>query len=485
MSFTSPKKRLRSTKKKSSSRSFVPKSYQEVAIKFGLKRPAAGFFLAPGLGKTAIILHIFKILKKLDLVDELVVLAKKKIVYHVWPREIKKWNIPHGYSIVHGKDKEEKLWNDAPIKITNYDSLQWLKKQKKWFRRKKRIMLACDESSKLKNTGTARFKNLKKILPFFARRYILTGSPAPNGLMGVFGQVYVLDFGNALGQFITHFRNEFFYPTGFGGYDWKLQKGAKKRIFERLKPLIIRYGNDQLDLPPLTFIDRFVKLPVKARALYTELEKEFIVKFTDGDIVAANAAVASGKLRQIANGGVFYSASGEPCSAKKARTWATTHDEKCASLVDLLEELNGEPALIAYEFEHDVHRIKKYITKYSPELAKDTVFITSGMKEKTVMSILRRWDRGEIKALFGHPDSIAHGLNLQGKGGIVIFFALTWNLENYEQFIQRVWRQGQKRRVLVYRIIAKDTVDQLVILALKRKDVEQQSLLDAMERHYG
>lgn len=432
-----------------------------------------------------IALLIFKILKKLGFVDELMVLAKRRIIYEVWPEEIEKWGLPFKYVIVHGKNKEEALWEKADVRLMNYESLEWWKKQNKWFRRGKRVMLVCDESSKLRHTKTIRFKSLKKRLRHFVRRYLLTGSPAPNGLQGLFGQMYVLDFGERLGQFITHFRNEFFVPTGYMGHDFKLMKGAEKRIFKRIRDLVIRYGTDELDLPPLTFLDRKVKLPKKAMRQYLEMEKEFILEYQEGSIVAANAAVASGKLRQIANGGAFYSADGEVRSVdskKKSRRWRTIHEEKCANLVELLEELQGEPALVAIEYRHDKERIRAYLKKHAPQF-KDAPFVDSQMKDKEFAKIKKKWDKGELPVMFGNPDSIAHGLNLQGKGGIVVFFSMTWNLENYEQFIQRVWRQGQKRRVIVYRIIAKNTVDEIMVAALKQKDKTQQALLKAMEKH--
>ena len=459
-------------------RRFKPKRYQYASVKFGVSRPAAGFFLAPGLGKTIIILMIFKILKTLGLVDELLVIAKRRICYEVWPKEIRKWDrtCHFSYAIVHGRHKEEALWAKCDIRIMNYDSMDWFKRQRKWFRRGKRVMLACDESSKLRHTRTLRFRSLKKVLPHFVRRYIATGSPAPNGLMGIFGQIYVLDFGDRLGQYITHFRNKYFTPSGYMGYKWKLMKGADKKIFERIKPLVIRYGNDELDLPPLTPLFRKVKLPPKAREIYDEMEREFIVRLENDDIVAANAAVASTKLRQMANGGVFYN--------ERSKGYRLIHDAKVENLVDLLEELNGEPALVAYEYKHDIERIKKYLKKHAPQF-KDAPFVGGHTKDKELRKLLRKWDKGEIPVMFGNPASIAHGLNLQGKGGIVIFFSLTWNLEDYEQFIQRVWRQGQKRRVLVYHIVAKNTVDDAILLALASKDRTQKALLNAMEHHYG
>jgi hypothetical protein len=480
MSSTPVKKRSRR-----STISFQPKSYQKECIKFGLSRPAAGFLLAPGLGKTAIVLHIFKILKKLNLVDELMVLAKKRIVYDVWPDEIKKWEgLDFDYRILHGGKKNIRTTKKSDIWLMNYEGLPWLVKQKAFFKRTNaegkpvRIMLACDESSKLKSSSTVRFRKLKKILPNFIRRYIMTGSPIPNGLIGIFSQVYVLDFGATFGQYITQFRNEYFQPKGYMGYDWEIQEGAEKRIFKKLRPLVIRYGNDQLDLPPLTFVDRWVKLPAHSRRRYDEMEQEFVMQIKNHEILAANAAVASGKCRQIANGGIYlardYDENGKPIGTRK---YIRTHDRKCEELVNLIEELNGEPAFVAYEFHHDLARLRRYFPK-APVL-------NSSTSDAEAAKLKRDWNAGKIPLLFAHPDTAAHGLNMQGSGGIVIFFSMTWNLENYEQFIQRVWRQGQKRRVIVYRILARGTVDEIILATLKRKDHTQQSLLKAMEQHYA
>jgi SNF2 family DNA or RNA helicase len=206
--------------------------------------------------------------------------------------------------------------------------------------------------------------------------------------------------------------------------------------------------------------------------------------FKDGAVVAANAAVASGKCRQIANGAVFYDDFGDIADEKKpfTRKWKAVHDAKLDNLVELLEELNGEPALVAYEFRHDKERIKQYMKKHAPQFA-NAPFIDGATKPHELSKYKKRWDKGLEPVMFAHPATAGYGLNLQGKGGIVVYFAMTWNLEDFEQFYQRVWRQGQKRRVLVYLIMAKNTVDELMYKSIKIKDAGQQRLLKAMERH--
>jgi len=446
------------------------------------------------LGKTAIILFIFKILRDLGLVDRLFVISKKKIIQNVWPREVKKWkgleNIK--VSIVHGKRKEA-LQAPADIYLMNFEGLPWLKKQKRLLKSKGKVMLHIDESSRLRNHNTQRFRALKKILPIFVRRYIGTGSPAPRGLMNLFSQVFILDMGAALGKWITEYRNNYFMPSGYMGREWVIQDGGEKRIFKRIKPMVIRYGHDQLDLPPLKVINRWVELPPKARKMYDELEEEFVVQWQSREIVAANAAVASGKLRQIANGGIFVDQRGrymdgdwEKDRKLKKRKFLTVHDEKEANLLDLLEELSGEPALVAVEFKHDYQRIQSHFKKEgAPKEFWNAPLIDGGTKDEVVNRIIDEWEEGEHPVVFGNPESIAHGLNLQGKGGIVVYYAMTWNLENYEQFYQRVWRQGQRRRVLLYRILARNTVDEVMRLSIKMKDKTQRSILKAMEKTYG
>jgi len=440
------------------------------------------------LGKTAIALFIFKILRKLDIVDELFVIAKRRIIYDVWPDEIKKWQglEDFNYRILHGKKKQVRITRDADIFLINYDGLPWLVNKRgltpharAFFNRGKRIMLVCDESSKLKSTGTVRFRRLRKILPQFARRYILTGSPAPNGLMNIFGQVYVLDLGKSLGQYITQFRNTYFHPTGFMGYDWQLNDGADKKIFKLLRRIVLRYGEEELDLPPLTYVNRWVNLPPNARQRYDELEQDFITQVRKHEITAANAAVASGKCRQLANGNIYldHELDAKTGKRRKERRYLHVHNRKLDHLEELIDELSGEPAFVAYEFKHEEKELRKRFPK--------ATFLNSKTKNEEARKIKREWNAGRIPVLFAHPETAAHGLNMQGSGGIVIFFALTWNFENYDQFIRRIWRQGQKRRVIVYRILARNSVDEVMLAALKRKDRTQQSLLKAMEKHYG
>lgn len=439
-------------------------------MEFLVENAEAGLFLSPGLGKTSVTLGAFKALRAAGFVNKMLVIAPLRPCYSVWPREVKKWSQFNELSVgvLHGPKKDKILQEDHDIYTINPEGLRWL-----FGKMRGTIpfeMLVIDESSKFKAVNTQRFKTLKPHLPKFRRRYILTGSPAANSLLDLFGQIYVMDLGKTFGPYITHYRNRFFHQTGFGGYDWALKPGADKEIYDHIAPRVLRMSaEDYLEMPPLIIKDIEIELPPKARAMYDQLENALRLDFKEGRVVAANAAVASMKCRQIANGGIYLD--------RAERSWQQIHDAKTEALSDLIEELEGQPALIAYSFHHDLDRLKK-------ALGKDTPHIGGGVSGKVSDAICERWNRGELRALIGHPQSMGHGLNLQEAGRAVIWYSLDWSLENYEQFIQRVYRQGQKERVFVYRIIAKNTVDEAVVKALTRKDKTQSALFNALKDYW-
>lgn len=444
-----------------------------------LERGAAGLFLDPGLGKTSITLAVSDILATKQLSKGVLVIAPLRPCYLTWPAEIRKWtDFNHiKYAILHGSKKDDALRSRANVYLINPEGLRWLARAigsnpDNW----PFDVLVVDESTKFKHTGTQRFKELKYLLPKFRRRYILTGTPAPNGLLDLFGQVYILDLGAALGAFITHYRIKFFNPGGFGGYEWRIKEGADKEIYERLAPLVLRMDQkDYLELPPLVEIDRWVTLPPPARAVYNDIEVKFVADLESGKIKAATAAAATTKLRQIANGAVYTD---EVTST--GRRAEKLHDAKTEELVELLEELSGQPALVAYEFNHDLARIKEGLKAAGfgtvPHLG-------AGVTMRESQQIANAWNSGKLPVLLGHPQSIAHGLNLQEAGRAVIWYSLTWDLELYDQFVRRVWRQGQTGRVFVYRVLAEDTVDVAVLRAIRAKTKTQGALLDALRAY--
>lgn len=462
---------------------YKPHRYQTRAIKFGVERNHAGFFLDPGMGKTSIIYSIFLILRKMGWVKRMLVVAPLRPAQSTWPREREKWDDFRDLNVhvLHGSDKEELLKQPHDVSVINPEGLEWLlgEMTRSGYRRKGAAhkakvwwdMLVVDESTRFKNPSTNRFSALAPHVGKFQRRYILTGSPAPNGLMDLFGQVFILDRGGALGQFITHFRSKYFYPTGFGGYEWKPQEDAEERIYKVLKPLVLRMAaTDYLDLPPLLGVKPplcvDVELPEKARKVYDQMEKLLMAQLDDGLLTAANVGAATQKCRQIANGGVYL----------EDDKFKNLHEVKTEAVLERIEELGGKPVCVAYEFKHDLDRLQRALKKAHLEFA----YLGGGVTSKRQREVEDEWNAGGLQVLLAQPSSVAHGLNLQGVGAAVIFHSLIWNLEEYEQLIRRFWRQGQKERVMVHHVRALRTVDDAILRALARKDRTQQALLDAL-----
>jgi SNF2 family DNA or RNA helicase len=372
--------------------------------------------------------------------------------------------------------------------IINPEGLGWLEEQDL----SDYNCLIVDESSRFKNTGSLRFKILKRMIKrkLFKRRYILTGSPVPNGLMDIFGQMYILDLGHALGEYITHFRLNYFSPDGEMG--WKLNPGADKLIYEAIKPLVLRHAAiDHLDLPPLINVPHELALPDDARDVYTEFEKEFLVELEgNAKLEASNSGVLTQKLRQVANGTVYATEDeGTPVviqgqqygTLPPERVVRNIHGVKLDALNDIISECQGSPVMVAYEFNHDRDRILDYYAR--DPLRAPIPWIGGGVPMERQGEILADWDRGVSPIVLVQCASAAHGLNLQaGPGHILIWYSITWDWEVTDQLIKRLHRQGQKQRVLVHWLLARDTVDEIVFSTLGAKDRTQRALLDAVKR---
>jgi SNF2 family DNA or RNA helicase len=474
-----------------------PHAYQRKAVRWLLEHACGALFLDPGLGKTSVALAALKFMLTRKLIEKVLLIAPLRVCHSVWPRELQKWEDFHGLKavVLHGPKKEELLKEDADIYVVNPDGLPWLLGVTKVEGRsgKKKVLvdlkrwkglgfdtLVVDELSKFKDSSTQRFKMLRQVLGSFGRRFGLTGSPAPNGLIDLFGQCFVVDEGRSLGRYVTHYRSAYFDP-GWDGYTWTLKPGADRQIYARVKPLALRMAaEDHIDMPKLVENVVKVDLPKAAREVYDTLEDALYAEVEDRTVVAANAAVASMKCRQVANGGVYVDDEVRAI-ARSARLWRTKrewvdlHLEKVEAVSDLVDELQGEPLLVAYDFEHDLARLKERFGEKTP-------CIGGGTSTKEANRLESLWNEGKLPLLLGHPQSLAHGLNLQGAGRHVCWHSLTWNFELYDQFIRRVWRQGQKsKRVFVHLIVADDTVDEDMVVALKTKEKGQRALLDALK----
>lgn len=481
---------------KQSSTPWNPHAYQKRAVKFLLEHAAAALFLDPGLGKTSVTLAAIKLLIKKKQISKVLLIAPLRVCHAVWPAELQKWSDFHGLRIVilHGADKDYELTMDADIYIINPEGLDWLLQVKKTKTLKGKIKvdvdlrrwkkfgfdtLVIDELSKFKHASSIRFKSMKLIIHTFGRRWGLTGSPAANGLLDLFGQCYMLDQGRTLGPYVSHYRMKYF-NQGHDGFSWILREGADEEIYRRVKPLALRMAaEDYIDMPKVIENNIKVELPPNVRKVYDHLWHDLIAKLDEGVVVAANAAGASMKCRQVANGGIYLDQEVKALVKlpKSEREWVNLHEEKLDALEELIEELQGSPLLVAYDFGHDLDRLQGRFGKEIP-------YIGGGVSMKRGAELEALWNKGKLPALFVHPQSVAHGLNLQSTCHHVAFHSMTWDFELYDQLIRRIRRQGQKeKRVFVHHIMASDTIDEVMLIALKLKNKGQQALFTALKSY--
>jgi hypothetical protein len=473
-----------------------PHKFQKAGVKWLLEHACAALFADPGVGKTSMTLGAISILLKGGHASKILIVAPRRVCYEVWPKEIQKWkDFNHlTIEILHGPGKDAALEREADIYVINPEGLDWLfgvtktmsasgKKQPIVNMKRLKALgfdtLVVDELSKFKHSQTQRFKTLKQVLSSFRRRWGLTGSPASNGLMDLFGQAYVLDMGNALGPYVTHYRSKYFVP-GWDGFSWTPKEGAEELIYKAMAPLVMRIGSEHLDLPLLVDQTIDISLPQSAYRMYDELEAHLITKMDDGFITAANAAVASSKCRQVVNGGVYLDEGVDVGKNKKIhrigkRTWAETHDAKLDALEELVDGLQGKPLLVGYDFQHDLAHIQQRFG--------DVPYIGGGVTDKRANEIVDQWNQSKLPMLLGHPASMGHGLNLQsGMCSHVVWFSLTWDFELYDQFIKRVHRQGNTAdRVFVYHLVVAGTIDEAVYWALKSKKKGQNALFEGLK----
>lgn len=437
---------------------WTPEPYQRRAVRHLLANPAAGLLLEPGLGKTSCVLRAFKTLLDQGAAKRMLVMAPLSVASTVWPAEVRKWDFAADLrvEVLHGPRKTEALQREAEVYVVNYDGLAWLDRQRwRWPE-----VLVADESTRLKNTRTQRFGYLKRRLADASRRVALTGTPSTNGLMDLFGQLYFLDMGTRLHPYITRFRNEFF--TEIQPHEWLPHPDAETRIADRIGDICLYMSQrEYLNLPARVERVREVILPVAARRRYAELEALFFLALDEGEVTAANAAVKSGKLRQLCGGAVYLDG--------REREWAAVHDAKTEALLDLLEEI-GAPTFVLYEFDHERARIEEALRHLR-------VARVAGTPRKRAEAI-DAWNAGALDVLLAHPASAGHGINLQQGGHHVVFFAPTWNLEHYEQAMDRIYRKGQRRKVFVHTLVVKDTIEEAVMAALGAKDRTQRKLLE-------
>lgn len=441
-----------------------PHKYQARGITW-LMQPAAALFLPPGLGKTSISLAAILQLKAMGFNHRTLLLAPLMVCRTTWMTEPKKWLQFQGLKIglAHGPNKLEVL-NDKSLDIVimNYDGLEWavpvLQKGHRF------DVLLCDEITRLKNTNSKRYKLLKPLLSSFTIRWGLTGTPTANGLMDLFGQVYVLDGGARFGRFITHFRLKYFHQLPHDQYRYYVTPEKSQELIGKLKDLAMYVEPEEwLDLPEFLPIEMSVDLEPMARTRYEFLEDEFMLKLDSGVVTAANAGVLTSKLRQFTGGAVYGSPS----------VWEEVSKAKLDALDNLIEELAGEPLLVAYQFSHEYERI---LMRH-----KDALVLKGGMSAKSVEAVVNTWNTGNCPLLLVQPAAAALGLNLQFGGSAICWFTMTYNLEEFIQLNKRLHRQGQKNTVRCYLLTANKTIDQRVAKVLTKKDAVQNDVFATLK----
>lgn len=476
----------------SSAKPWKPHAYQERALKFMLENPQSGLLLDPGLGKTSVTLAAFKVLLQKRMMRRALVVAPLRAIYDVWPAEMRDWSDFHGmgFAVLHDAAKDKALRQLGPehqVALINPEGFAWLADKRERLKLLGADTLVVDESSRWKDGTTVRFRALRPLIQngAFKRRHILTGSPRPRNYLDLFGQIFILDRGAALGQYISHYRNNFFYPTGFQGREWALVPGKDKEINALVAPMVLRLdAKDYLKLPRVMERDHWVDMPPKVQKEYDAIEETLISSLFDAPMTTGAAARA--KCMQIANGAVYLDARAddEERSFSKERPFKVLHSAKVDAVVDLYDELQGEPLLLIIGFHHDVAAIRA-------ALGKDVPCINGQTTRGQASEHIERWNRGDYPLMMIHPASAGHALNLQKFGARHVgYFFIPDDYDHYDQSFRRIWRQGNTSEfVMRHHFIARGTVDEPKMRNLKRKGAEQDAFLDEMrryaERKYG
>ena len=444
---------------------YIPHSYQQYATQWILDREKAGLLMDMGLGKTVITLTaINELLYDYFDIAKVLVIAPLRVAQSTWDEEAKKWDHLKQLKIskVLGSEtsRMDALREKADIYIINRENVKWLVElyQKHW----PFDMVVIDELSSFKSPKAQRFKSLKKVRPCIKRIIGLTGTPAPNGLIDLWSQIYLLDGGQRLGKTITGYRERYFLPDKRNRdviFSYKAKEGAEGSIYKKLSDICVSMkSKDYLDMPERLDNIISVNLSEKSQKQYEQMEKDLLLPLKDADVVADSAAVLTNKLLQLSNGAVYD----ENGNVKKI------HDEKLRALEYVIESANGKPVLVFYSYKHDLKRIKEHLKN-------------KNVRELKSAKDIKDWNSGNIEVLLAHPASAGHGLNLQAGGNIIVWFGMTWSLELYQQANARLHRQGQKETVIIHHLVANNTIDEDVVRALKNKEMGQEALLSAVK----
>lgn len=397
-------------------------------------------------------------------ISHVLVIAPKRVAEDTWTSEALKWDHVRGltFSKILGSasQREAALKAEADIYLINRENVVWLVDylKKDWFF----DMIVVDELSSFKSNQAKRFKSLRSVRPLSGRFVGLTGTPAPNGLMDLWPEVYLLDRGERLGKTITGFRDRYFYPgkrNGYTVFTWEPKPGAEEAIHRSISDICVSMkAEDYLSLPERIVNDVKIRMDDREMKKYRELEREKLMELDGIEITALTAAAVWGKLLQLSNGAAY----------DNHGNVVEFHDRKLDALEEIIDAACGHPVLVFYNFKHDYDRLMKRFRKLKPRALKSSEDI-------------RAWNAGEVPVMFVQPASAGHGLNIQAGGHIIVWFGLNPSLELYQQANARLHRQGQKETVIIHRLIVEGTVDEDVVKKLETKDERQDSLIEAVK----
>jgi SNF2 family DNA or RNA helicase len=456
------------------------RNYQRRAVEFVKRNRRAGLFLDMGLGKTISTLTAMSDLISKGMVNRVLLVAPLRPAQGVWRQEARKWqHTKHlTFKMLTGNERQRLLAlnSQAQIHIINVDNLRWLLNVLRSRARKNGWpydALVIDESSMFKTPKSKRFSSLRYQLKRFDRRVILTGTPAPKGLLDLWAQVFILDEGMRLGAQVERYRSRFFTPGGFKGYGYKPDEDAEQKITELISPLILTMrAEDWLELPPTIKQEIYVDLPPAARKVYQKLELEMFLEMELGSTEALSAASLSSKCWQLANGFIYLE------DDAGAKTWQAVHDAKLEALQEVVEGTGGN-ILVAYWFKPDLARLKALYPK-APAIA-------DCKNERALAKLQDEWNAGEHPIMLVHPQGAGHGLNLQVGGNTIVFYSMLWGREYYAQVIERIGAARQigmgRDHVMVKHIIARDTVDEVMLQTQRARHADERAVFKMLKEY--
>lgn len=405
-----------------------------------------------GLGKTATTLSALNELFRDGAIRAALIVAPLRVARMTWPNEIEKWDSFHWMEVEHLKGTAPS--GKAQLYLINYERLPELTDLNFC------DVVVFDEITRAKAHNSKRIKKFRPLLKPRHRRWGLTGTPRPNSILDLFAQIRLLDNGARLGQSYNLFKERWCYPTDYMRYNWVPRSGAEVEIYSRIQDITFTLrSSDYLDIADTEVIDHYVELPATSWTMYRKLEKDFIAQIESKEITVANAAVLVNKLLQVCGGAIYA----------EDRSVHTIHEEKILALRSLVAAIK-EPVLVACQFVHEAQRICDVMPG-----AIHSSQVKGNLEDE--------WNSGRIKVLVADPRSLGHGLNLQKGGRTVIWYSPTWSRESYDQFNARVARKGQDQVPRVYRLLARDTMDEVVVEALREKGDGQNAMLQIMSNY--